>query len=203
MIIWWCARHTHMQTHTINTDMETLTTYNHRHTCIQMDTDALWTQRVYGRFSQSLYNEWWSWSVSHSYLISKSSSSLSFSPWCCCTLSLFVSPCFSSISLSLSLLLSAWLEIRMNNSLHCRMAGCYESGLLLTVFGLGGQRNTHIQTPCKDIDIFIFRTDIVHKHANIHTDTTGLFLGDRGDVSPQLLINMKWSCNLKYTVYCI
>lgn len=50
------------------------------------------------------------------------------------------SPYFNSGSLPLCL-------FRMNSGLHCRMAECYDSRLLLTVFGLG-RRNTHIQRLC-------------------------------------------------------
>ena len=60
---------------------------------------------------------------------------LSASYFYCVSLSLSLSP-------SLSLFSSSCL-FGMNSSLHCRMAGCYDSRLLLTVFGLGGQGRTH------------------------------------------------------------
>lgn len=55
---------------------------------------------------------------------------------------LLVSRAFLSLSPPFPLCL-----FRMNSGLHCRVAGCYDSRLLLTVFGLGGQGNTHMQSP--------------------------------------------------------
>lgn len=46
------------------------------------------------------------------------------------------SPYFTNSSLPLCL-------FRMNSGLHCRMAACYDSRLLLTVFGLGGGTHTY------------------------------------------------------------
>lgn len=76
-------------------------------------------------------------SISHAYHISTSSRSLTST-----LVAASASPCFSNISLPPP----AFCLFSMNSSLHCWMAGCYDSMLLLTVFGLGGQGNTHIQT---------------------------------------------------------